>query len=102
MRLTQTNNAPSTHPQNKTNKQKKQQHEKQAFNFVGLFKGNPKWENTTTNTKINKVDGRFMEKITKPEDTGSVRFHFKSEQNFKVKLILTDRIKAIDKSHTFF
>lgn len=62
MRLTQTNNAPSTHPQNKTNKQKKQQHEKQAFNFVGLFKGNPKWENTTTNTKINKVDGRFMEK----------------------------------------
>lgn len=41
MRLTQTNNAPSTPPQIKqTNK--KQQQEKQAFNFVGLFKGNPK------------------------------------------------------------
>lgn len=43
-----------------------------------------------------------MEKIyKKPENTGSFRFYFKSEQNFKVKLILTDRIKAIDKSHTF-
>lgn len=44
----------------------------------------------------------LWKKLQNPEDTGSVRFHFKSEQNFKVKLILTDRIKAIDKSHTFF
>lgn len=43
----------------------------------------------------------LWKKRQNPEDTGSVRFHFKSEQNFKVKLILTDRIKAIDKSHTF-
>lgn len=44
----------------------------------------------------------LWKKLQNPEDTGSFRFHFKSEQNFKVKLILTDRIKAIDKSHTFF
>lgn len=44
----------------------------------------------------------LWKKLQNPEDIGSVRFHFKSEQNFKVKLILTDRIKAIDKSHTFF
>lgn len=44
----------------------------------------------------------LWKKLQNPENTGSFRFHFKSEQNFKVKLILTDRIKAIDKSHTFF
>lgn len=101
MRLTQTNNAPSTHPQNKTNKQKKQQHEKQAFNFVGLFKGNPKWENTTTNTKINKVDGRFMEKITKPRGYRKCSVSFQKRAKFQSKAYF-NRTHQGDRQESYF